>query len=61
MIGRLEIQRLRSDTEAALGERFDIKGFHDVVLGSGGMTLETLDRLVAAWVATRQSGGEGGI
>jgi uncharacterized protein (DUF885 family) len=61
MIGRLEIQRIRSDAEAALGERFDIRGFHDVVLGSGGMTLETLDRLVAAWVATRQSGGEGGI
>jgi uncharacterized protein (DUF885 family) len=62
MIGRLEIQRLRSDTEAALGERFDIKSFHDVVLGSGGMTLETLDRMVAAWVATDQArGGEGGI
>lgn len=62
MIGRLEIQRIRSDAEAALGERFDIRGFHDVVLGSGGMTLETLDRMVAAWVATEQTGGgEGGI
>ena len=62
MIGRLEIQRIRSDAEAALGDRFDIKGFHDVVLGSGGMTLETLDRMVAAWVATEQTvGGEGGI
>ena len=51
MIGRLEIQRIRADAEAALGDRFDIRAFHDTVLGSGLMPLPTLDRLVRDWVA----------
>jgi uncharacterized protein (DUF885 family) len=49
MIGRLEIQRMRADAEARMGERFDIKGFHDAVLGSGLVTLPTLDRIVREW------------
>lgn len=53
MIGRLEIQRMRREAEQTLGERFDIKGFHDTVLGSGMVPLETLDRLVKEWVAAR--------
>ena len=52
MIGRLEIQRMRADAEAQLGDRFGIKGFHDAVLTSGAVPLETLDRLVAEWVAS---------
>ena len=51
MIGRLEIQRIRAGAEAALGARFDIRAFHDTVLGSGLMPLPTLDRLVGDWVA----------
>jgi uncharacterized protein (DUF885 family) len=46
MIGRLEIQRIRSEAEAALGDRFDIRAFHDAVLGSGPMPLPILDRHV---------------
>ena len=53
MIGRLEIQRIRRDAEAALGDRFDIKGFHDTVLGRGLMPLPVLDRVVRAWVDER--------
>lgn len=49
MIGRLEIQRMRADAEARMGDRFDIKGFHDAVLGSGLVTLPTLDRIVKEW------------
>jgi uncharacterized protein (DUF885 family) len=49
MIGRLEIDRLRTDAQARLGERFDIRGFHDVVLGSGSITLPSLRRLVESW------------
>lgn len=49
MIGRLEIQRMRADAEAAMGGQFDIKGFHDAVLGSGLVTLPTLDRIVKEW------------
>ena len=54
MIGRLEIQRIRAEAEAALGDRFEIKDFHDTVLGSGLMPLPTLDRLVKAWVASHR-------
>ena len=50
MIGRLEIQRMRRDAEADLGDAFDIKGFHDAVLGSGLMPLPVLDRVVRDWV-----------
>ncbi|MEA3511112.1 MAG: DUF885 domain-containing protein, partial [Actinomycetota bacterium] len=53
MIGRLEIQRMRSVAEEQLGDRFDIKGFHDAVLLPGGVPLETLDRLVGEWAASK--------
>jgi uncharacterized protein (DUF885 family) len=48
MIGRLEIQRIRREAEQRLGDRFQIKAFHDTVLGSGPMPLQLLDRMVAA-------------
>jgi uncharacterized protein (DUF885 family) len=59
MIGRLEIQRIRRDAEAALGPAFDIKGFHDTVLGSGLMPLPILDRVVRAWVDELRSAAAG--
>jgi uncharacterized protein (DUF885 family) len=43
MIGRLEIQRMRAEAEQRQGDRFDVKAFHDAVLGSGGMPLDVLD------------------
>jgi uncharacterized protein (DUF885 family) len=49
MIGRLEILELRAAAEAAMGPNFDIKGFHDTVLGSGMVPLETLGRMVQEW------------
>jgi uncharacterized protein (DUF885 family) len=54
MVGRLEIQRIRADAEQRLGERFDVRAFHDTVLGSGPLPLTVLDRVVSDWV-TRQS------
>jgi uncharacterized protein (DUF885 family) len=51
MIGRLEIQRIRAEAEARLGDRFDIQRFHDAVLGSGPLPLPLLDRVVGAWAA----------
>jgi len=50
MIGRLEIQRMRREAEERLGSAFDIKGFHDTVLGSGLLPLPVLDRVVSEWV-----------
>jgi uncharacterized protein (DUF885 family) len=52
MVGRLEILRIRAEAEAALGDRFDIRAFHDTVLGNGGLPLGVLDEVVKDWVAT---------
>lgn len=49
MVGRLEIQRLRSAAERALGARFDLKAFHDLVLGNGPVPLNVLADLVHGW------------
>ena len=49
-IGQLEILRLRREAEAALGERFDIRAFHDVVLGAGAIPLATLRERVEDWI-----------
>ena len=51
-IGMLKIQQLRSDATAALGEKFDIRQFHDVVLKDGSVPLYILEDNVKAWVAT---------
>ncbi|KOV80145.1 hypothetical protein ADL03_34975 [Nocardia sp. NRRL S-836] len=50
MVGRIEIQRLRSEAEAALGERFDVRAFHDLVVGTGPVPLSTLGDLVREYV-----------
>ncbi|WP_158842429.1 DUF885 domain-containing protein [Saccharothrix deserti] len=54
MVGRLEIQRIRAAAEEALGDRFDIRAFHDVVLGGGPLPLAVLDEVVAEWVRTHR-------
>jgi uncharacterized protein (DUF885 family) len=53
MVGRLEIERIRAGAEQALGERFDIRGFHDAVLSNGEIPLETLAWTVDDWVAAQ--------
>jgi uncharacterized protein (DUF885 family) len=52
-IGQLEILRLRAEAEERLGRGFDIKGFHDAVLGSGAVSLTTLGQLVEQWIQER--------
>lgn len=54
-IGHTEIVRLREQAKARLGQRFDLKGFHDAVLLGGDMPLEVLGTVVAEWTA-RQGG-----
>jgi uncharacterized protein (DUF885 family) len=48
-IGSREIMRLRRDAQRSMGARFEIKGFHDTVLGSGAVPLGILRDLVEAW------------
>jgi len=52
-IGHNEIVRLREAARARLGDRFDIKSFHDAVLQGGDMPLEVLANVVAEWTQSR--------
>lgn len=49
-VGQREILRLRDHAQSTLGDRFDIAGFHDAVLGAGGVTLPVLAGLVERWI-----------
>lgn len=53
MVGRLEILRIREEAERALGDRFDIRAFHDVLIGGGALPLSVLGEVVADWVRAR--------
>ena len=53
MLGQLEIQGLRRQLEARDGEAFDLKGFHDAVLGHGSLPLATLRAHLPDWVGPR--------
>ncbi len=53
-MGRREIVRLREEARAALGPRFDLRGFHDAVLLQGALSLDVLGQQVRAWSASVQ-------
>jgi uncharacterized protein (DUF885 family) len=55
MTGQLAILNLRREAEAALGERFDIRDYHDAVLGGGPLPLDLLETRVRDWIA-REAG-----
>jgi len=50
----LKIQDLRQDAETRLGEKFDIREFHDVVLANGSVPLKVLEELVNDWIKSKQ-------
>jgi uncharacterized protein (DUF885 family) len=55
-LGELKITELRGRAKERLGAKFDLKEFHDVVLGSGPLPLDILDRNVDEWIAMRAAG-----
>ncbi|MBZ5628775.1 MAG: DUF885 family protein [Acidobacteriia bacterium] len=58
-IGQLKILELRERARKQLGDKFDIRGFHDEVLGAGALPLDVLEARVNGWIA-EQKGTAGG-
>jgi uncharacterized protein (DUF885 family) len=54
MVGRLKISELRDRAQKALGDRFDIRDFHNVVLKTGAVPLDILEENVDAWIASQK-------
>jgi uncharacterized protein (DUF885 family) len=58
-IGMIKILELRANAKKQLGNKFDLRQFHDVVLTNGALPLDVLEELVEQWIKSRQSGGAG--
>ena len=54
-IGMIRILALRAEAEAALGPKFDVKAFNDMLIGAGSLPLSVLDRRVRDWIAERKA------
>jgi hypothetical protein len=49
-LGQLEILKLREEARQKLGDKFDLRAFHDEVIGSGPLPLDVLDTQVTTWI-----------
>ena len=54
-IGQLKILELRERAKAALGDKFDIRAFHDTVLATGAVPLDIVERNVDEWIAAQKA------
>jgi uncharacterized protein (DUF885 family) len=54
-IGQLRIQALRTEAEKALGDRFDVRAFHDQLLGMGALPLSVLETEMRSWIAAQSA------
>jgi uncharacterized protein (DUF885 family) len=54
-IGELKIKELRQYAEIELGKQFDVRDFHDTVLGNGSVPLGVLEDQIKDWVATHKN------
>ncbi len=52
-IGELKVRELRTRSELMLAEEFDLRAFHDAVLGAGAVPLTVLDRRIDAWIESQ--------
>jgi uncharacterized protein (DUF885 family) len=57
-IGQLEILALRDRAQKELGDKFDIRAFHDQVIDSGALPLDVLEERITAWIASQKAGGK---
>lgn len=55
-VGQMKISELREKAHQALGDRFDIRAFHDEVLGAGALPMDVLEARINAWIANRKAG-----
>jgi uncharacterized protein (DUF885 family) len=53
-IGELRIKALRQKAESELKDRFDIRAFHDVVVGNGSVAIDVLEEMVNEWIQEQQ-------
>jgi len=53
--GQLKILDLRERAKKALGDKFDIRDFHDQLLDAGALPLDVLDARITAWIASQQT------
>ncbi|HRO02827.1 MAG TPA: DUF885 domain-containing protein, partial [Terricaulis sp.] len=53
-IGELTFRRMRAEAEQALGDRFDIRAFHDHLLGAGALPMSLVEARMRAWIAAQQ-------
>jgi uncharacterized protein (DUF885 family) len=58
-IGQLKIQTIRARAERTLGDRFDIRAFHDALLSGGALPLDILEQRMDAWISSQASGNTG--
>lgn len=54
-VGQLKMLDLRERARRELGARFDLRAFHDEVLGGGALPLDALEQRIAAWIAARKA------
>jgi uncharacterized protein (DUF885 family) len=57
-LGQLEILKLREDAKNKFGDKFDIRAFHDEMLGNGALPLDVLDAEVSAWIGEQKVTGQ---
>jgi len=54
-VGQLKLLELRAKAQQALGDRFDLRAFHDQVLDSGALPLDYLEQRIDGWIAQQKT------
>ncbi len=54
MVGQTSWVRIREQAKAALGDKFDLRAFHDTALAAGAMPIEVLESVIARWTAAQK-------